>query len=60
MGCDHRYEPRYDEEPNPIAVGMKTSWVDAPALPELRTLLVLRKYVGDVCTKCGNWCQRQR
>lgn len=51
----HRFEPRYDERPNPDYVAGDYS---GPA-GGFRKLLVLNTYVRDVCVKCGKTAERK-
>lgn len=53
--CRHKFEPRYDEVPNPRGIH-----ADGGITPSAyRTLIVLKVYVRDVCVKCGRTVERQ-
>ena len=47
-GNKHKFEPRYTEEPSTV-----DSFEGKTTTSELRKLMVLQKYVCDVCVWCG-------
>ncbi len=51
----HRFEPRYDEQPNPNYEGGDYSG----PVGGYRKLLVINIYVRDVCVKCGKTVERK-
>ena len=51
-GQKHNYKPRYDEVDSNRNAKMEIKSEASPE--ELRKMLVLRKYVGEVCTWCGS------
>lgn len=51
----HKFEPRYDETPNPKLNSLK---VDHGPPEETRKLMILRIYVRDVCVGCGKTIER--
>lgn len=44
----HRFEARYDEQPNPAIVSLKGG-----SAREQREMAVLNLYVLDICVRCG-------
>ena len=57
-GKKHDFKPRYDEVDSNRNIKMQ---IQSEASPEeLTKMLVLRKYVGEVCTWCGRTRPRKR
>ena len=52
-GDRHKFVPRYTEEPSGINIKAKRCDTD-----EIRSLLILKKYVKDVCEWCGKEVKR--
>ena len=50
----HRYQARYDELPNPCR--MDLSGIDCA---DARELVIVRRYVRDVCVRCGKTIERE-
>jgi len=50
----HKFEPRYDEEPNPY----RFTSVKGIFSEDMRELMIIRKYVKDVCVRCGKTIER--
>ncbi len=50
----HKYEGRYDEEPNAI----KLTSIEGCSVDGLRKLMIRKVYVRDVCTRCGRTIER--
>lgn len=50
----HEFEPRYDESPSNY--NFKNLYYSDVA--EVRSLMVLRTYVRDVCVRCGKTIER--
>jgi|WetSurMetagenome_2_1015567.scaffolds.fasta_scaffold08132_13 hypothetical protein len=46
--CEHRFEPRYEEVDRPSHGKIYYNY-----LSELRQFCTLKKYVCDICIKCG-------
>ena len=51
----HKYEARYDEVPTRLD-GLE---VERASVAQLRSLMYHRKYVHDVCTRCGDVIKRE-
>lgn len=49
-GTRHNFKPRYTEQANPLMRRAEGKFCTAS---EVRSLMVLRVYAGDVCTWCG-------
>ena len=50
----HKFKPRYDEEPNVY----KFANVKGIFPNDMRELMIIRKYVKDVCVRCGKTIRR--
>lgn len=50
----HAFEPRYSEAPAAIP-GMDHFWTVVSMPPQDIVKLHKRKYLGDICTRCGEW-----
>jgi len=50
----HRFEPRYSEEPS----GYTFSGMRGVSASALRDLLVVKRYIHDVCVKCGQIAEK--
>jgi hypothetical protein len=53
---NHAFEPRYDEVPTDIEVSRYMIW--ALSEKRLRSLMVRKVYVKDVCKHCGTTITR--
>ncbi len=52
-GLQHYYLPRYTEEPIKQRIEMEGS------IEDIRSLMVMKVYVGDVCKWCGRIFERR-
>ena len=57
-GIQHKYEPRYDEVDSNRNAKIEIQAETSPE--ELRKMLVLRLYIGEVCTWCGKTRPRRK
>lgn len=53
----HKYQPRYDEKPSPVA---QTVLEHQIVHDYERDLLILRIYIHDICVLCGDVIERER
>ena len=49
-GSEHKFQPRYNESPNPNWRGGEFWWFSAN---EIRDCMILKIYICDVCEWCG-------
>ena len=54
-GKQHRFESHYDEVPNHLEIGA----MDYSNISEIRSLLIMKKYIKDVCVWCGKTIERE-
>ena len=53
-GTQHKFEERYDEEPSGYKISSKQCDPDS-----FRELIIVKKYVKDICVWCGKEIRRK-
>ena len=53
-GMKHKFEPRYDEQPNPRFCGGEGFMAH-----EMRSLIMINIYICDICVWCGEIKERK-